>query len=62
MAQLVGDLGEVLVETKYDLELFNKIEPHHDGKTPDGRLVQIKATMKDSLTFPVGHTPDYYLG
>jgi uncharacterized protein DUF6998 len=35
---------------------------HHDGKTPEGKQVQIKATMKSSLTFPVDHVPNYYLG
>ncbi len=59
--RLVGDLGEVLVEESYDIELFDGLSKHHDGKTLDGRLVQIKATMKDSLTFPVDHVPDYYL-
>jgi len=57
-----GDLGEVLVEESYDITLFDGLSKHHDGKTSDGRLVQIKATMKDALTFPVDHIPDYYLG
>jgi hypothetical protein len=60
--RLVGDLGETLVEGAYDVELFTKNERYHDGKTSDGRLVQIKATMKKDLTFPAGHVPDYYLG
>jgi len=60
--RLVGDLGEILVENNYDVELFDGLEKHHDGKTSDNRLVQIKATMKDALTFPVDHVPDYYIG
>ena len=60
--RLVGDLGETLVELDYDLELFDKLEKHHDAMTPDGRKVQIKTTMKNSLTFPCDHTPDFYLG
>jgi len=60
--RLVGDLGEILVEQDYDLELFDGLERHHDGITPDGRRVQIKTTMKDCLTFPCDHTPDFYLG
>jgi hypothetical protein len=48
--RLVGDIGEALVE------------PHHDARTADGKLVQIKATMKDALSFPIDHVPDYYLG
>jgi hypothetical protein len=43
--RLVGDLGEILVEDAYDVELFRDLQKHHDGKTSDGRLVQIKATM-----------------
>ena len=60
--RLVGDLGEILVENHYEINLYEGQEKHHDGKTPDGKRVQIKATMKDSLSFPVDHIPDYYLG
>lgn len=60
--RLVGDIGEVLVEDAYDLELFPDIKKHHDATSSDGRLVQIKATMKKSLTFPADHIPNYYLG
>ena len=60
--RLVGDIGEVLAEVEYDIELYDGLQKHHDAKASDGRQVQIKATMKDSLTFPVDHVPDYYLG
>lgn len=60
--RLVGDLGEILVEDAYDVELFEDLKKHHDGKASDGREVQIKATMQNALTFPVDHIPDYYLG
>ena len=60
--RLVGDLGETLVEAVYDLELFDTLVKHHDAVTPDGRLVQIKATMQKALTFPADHVPEYYLG
>ena len=60
--RLVGDLGEILVEENYDVELYEGLEKHHDGKSSDGRRVQIKTTMKNSLTFPVDHIPDYYIG
>lgn len=60
--RLVGDLGEVLVEAAYDIELHEGLQRHHDGRTSDGRQVQIKATMQNSLTFPADHVPDYYLG
>ena len=60
--RLVGDLGEILAEEEYELELYDGLEKHHDGETPDGRKVQIKATMKNLLTFPQDHVPEYYLG
>jgi len=60
--RLVGDLGEILVEQEYELDLYDGIAAHHDGETPDGRRVQIKATMKKALSFPIDHVPDYYLG
>jgi hypothetical protein len=60
--RLVGDIGEVLVEDAYDLEFFPDVKKHHDARCIDGRLVQIKATMKESLTFPVDHVPELYLG
>lgn len=60
--RLVGDLGEVLVEAVYDVELYEGLPRHHDGKTSDGRQVQIKATMQTHLTFPCNHVPNYYLG
>jgi len=60
--RLVGDLGEVLAEQEYDLQIFEDIKKHHDARTSDGRFVQIKATMQEFLTFPVDHIPDYYLG
>lgn len=59
--RLVGDLGEVLVEQVYDLTLLEGLQKHYDAKTSDGRQVQIKATMKANVTFPVDHTPDHYL-
>ena len=60
--RLVGDIGEVLAEESYDLQLSTGLQKHHDAVTADGRHVQIKATMQGGLTFPVDHVPDYYLG
>ncbi|MBM4020306.1 MAG: hypothetical protein FJ288_18625 [Planctomycetes bacterium] len=60
--RLVGDIGEVLAEQEYDISLFEDFQKHHDAKASDGRLVQVKATMQRSLTFPADHVPDYYLG
>jgi hypothetical protein len=58
--RLVGDIGEVIAALAYDIELYEVQQPCHDGETPDGRKVQVKATFKDSLTFKT--IPDYYLG
>jgi hypothetical protein len=55
--RLVGDIGEVLVASAYDLELFEGVQRHHDGTCSKGRLVQVKATMKTNLTFPAGPLP-----
>ena len=60
--RLVGDLGEVIVEQNYAVKLYRSSQKHHDGETPDGKKIQIKTTMKDALTFPCDHIPDYYLG
>jgi hypothetical protein len=58
--RLVGDIGEVIAELEYDVTLHLVAQPGHDGRTSDGRDVQVKATFKDSLTFVT--VPDYYLG
>lgn len=60
--RLVGDLGEILVEEFYDIILYENIKAKYDGETPDGKNVQIKTTMKDSLTFPADFIPDFYIG
>ena len=60
--RLVGDLGEVIVEQYYEVDLFPGLMKGYDGKTPGGRKVQIKTTMQDHLTFPCNHIPDYYIG
>lgn len=58
--RLVGDLGEVIAGIEYDVTLDAVSRPDHDARTPDGRLVQIKATFKDTLTFKT--CPELYLG
>ena len=60
--RLVGDLGEILVEGEYGVEIFESLKKHYDAVTQDGRQIQIKTTMQNNLTFPVDHVPDYYLG
>lgn len=58
--RLVGDIGEVIAALEYDVTLDSVQREGHDAVARDGRLVQIKATFKDSLTFKT--CPDYYLG
>jgi hypothetical protein len=60
--RLVGDIGEVLVAATYEVELFDKLQKHHDGRSSRGWQVQIKTTMQKHLTFPADHVPKYYLG
>ena len=59
--RLVGDIGEIIVQDMYEVELSKGLQKHHDGVASDGRQVQIKTTMQNSLTFPCDHIPDYYL-
>jgi hypothetical protein len=58
--RLVGDIGEVLVALEYEVKLYEVQTPAHDGETPDGRKVQVKATFKDKLTMTA--VPELYLG
>ena len=58
--RLVGDIGEMLVSQHYDVTLYDKLVPGHDGETSGGRKVQIKATFKERLTFT--SVPEFYLG
>ncbi|WP_448041104.1 DUF6998 domain-containing protein [Bradyrhizobium liaoningense] len=58
--RLVGDIGEIIAAAEFDIELDDVSRAVHDGRTPDGRGVQIKATFQDHLTFKT--TPDLYLG
>lgn len=62
--RLVGDIGETLVEQTYAVDLLEGVQKHHDARSHDGRLVQIKATLRSehpAFTFPADHVPDYYL-
>lgn len=60
--RLVGDLGEVLAEENYKITLFNKIKHLYDATTFDNKMVQIKASFKNMLTFPTDHVPELFLG
>lgn len=58
--RLVGDIGEVIAALEYDIDSDDLCRPNYDGKTSDGRRVQVKATFKNNLTFK--SIPEYYLG
>lgn len=60
--RLVGDIGEVVAQLHYRLTLNPGLTKHHDAVAEDGRLVQIKTTFSNHLTFPTKHVPEYYLG
>ena len=46
---LVGSIGEVLAAHHYDLKLLPNSAKIHDATTPDGLLVQIKATQRRNI-------------
>ena len=56
---LVGSIGEVFAAERYGISLFAAGCETHDGKAPDGRLVQIKATQRRSVG--IYEEPDYLL-
>lgn len=56
---LVGSIGEVFAAERYGISLFTAGCETHDGKAPDGRLVQIKATQRRSVG--IYEEPDYLL-
>lgn len=58
--RLVGDIGEIIAATEFDVKLDDIGRSVHDGETSDGRLVQIKATFRNALTFR--YTPQLFLG
>lgn len=57
---LVGDIGEIIAATEFDITLDEVGRATYDGITDDGRDVQIKATFQNHLTFR--KTPTLYLG
>ena len=46
---LVGSIGEVLAEYHFGITLFIASAETHDGKSPCGKLVQVKATQSKSV-------------
>lgn len=60
--RLVGDIGELIAARDFDVRLDAKSRKDHDGclSSEPTRLVQVKATFKDHLSFM--RTPMLYLG
>jgi hypothetical protein len=58
--RLVGDIGEIIAAADFDIQLDDVSQAVHDGRTPAGHGVQIKATFQNDLTFKT--TPEFYLG
>jgi hypothetical protein len=56
---LIGSIGEVLAAYQYDIDLFYASRETHDGKTRDGKQVQIKATQRNQVG--LRSKPDYLL-
>lgn len=56
---MVGSLGEVLAEEKYDIELLPTSTPDHDAVAGDGKYVQIRTTQKKSA--PLKKQPDHLI-
>lgn len=47
---LIGSVGEVLVSETYGITLYPNSSPVHDGISPDGIEVQIKATQINKVS------------
>ena len=56
---LIGSIGEVYAAERYGIDLFISSTPRHDGTSPDGRLVQVKATQRGSVA--LNESPDYLI-
>lgn len=56
---LVGSIGEVYAAERYGIKLFASSAPTHDGIASDGKLVQIKATQRNSVA--LNDNPDYLI-
>ena len=56
---LIGSIGEVYAAERYGIDLFVSSTPRHDGTSPDGRLVQVKATQRNSVA--LNENPDYLI-
>lgn len=60
--RLVGDLGEIVVEENYRVELYDKVVQKYDAVSEDDKKeVQIKTTMKGSVWYPRDYHPERFL-
>ena len=60
--RLVGDIGEVIAEDNYMLELYDKVEKKYDAVSLiDNKRIQIKATMKNAVGYPRDYHPERLL-
>ena len=58
---MVGSIGEVLAAARYGLELLPASAPLHDGRTADGKLVQVKATQSNRIAFRGAESPEHLI-
>lgn len=56
---LVGSIGEIMAAYYYGIELYEASAPIHDGKTGDGKEVQIKITQQDRIV--INEEPKYLI-
>ncbi|MBR2836198.1 MAG: hypothetical protein IKE43_10905 [Coriobacteriales bacterium] len=56
---LIGSIGEIYAAERYGIDLFISSTSIHDGTAPDGRLVQIKATQRNSVA--ISENPNYLI-
>jgi len=62
--RLVGDIGEIIAQNEYKINLYKKQTEIYDGVSSNGKKVQIKTTFKEKITFPCesSKVPDYLIG
>ena len=56
---LVGSIGEIMAAYYYGIELYEASAPTHDGKTCDGKEVQIKITQQNRVV--INQEPEYLI-
>lgn len=60
--RLIGDIGETMAVKTYQIELYQKVETKYDAFIErSSKKVQIKSTMKDSISYPKTHHPERFL-